>query len=153
MEEQGYKVRVTMTPNQAKIVMRACELMSRLRCGQLDHVIDEIEDIQFASIPKEGQANRDAFDKIIENRDVIKEHAAAIKQLMFPELKGYYSSYGVGHEERSDIAWEVYTTIRHAVSWHEHPEGGITVNFNTPMQWSQTPLPKCEIIEAEEVKK
>lgn len=145
-EQKDYMVNIILSPAQASIVMRACELFSRLRAGQLDHVIDEVEDMQFAALPKEEKIRQEQFDKIIENRESVKEHLIAVKSMMFPELRGYYSSYGVGHDERADIAWEVYTTIRHKVSWHEHPEGGYTVNFNTPMQFSQEALPKCEIL-------
>lgn len=36
---------------------------------------------------------------------------------------------------------------RHCKAWHEHPEGGLTVNFDEPMNCSGQPMPKCEVVE------
>lgn len=149
---KDYKVQVTMTAEQAAIVMRACELMARIRIGQLDRVVEEIEDMSFAKLPREEPEHSQAFDQLIKDRDVANHYACLIKGLMFPEIGPYPgASYGVGHDKRGDIAWEVYTTIRHKVSWHEHPEGGWGVNFDKPHSWSNTPLPECVILEENKI--
>lgn len=32
-------------------------------------------------------------------------------------------------------------------SWHENPRGGITVNYDEPLNLAGGPMPKCEIIQ------
>lgn len=42
---------------------------------------------------------------------------------------------------------EEWTDIRHHLAWEEHPEGGSTVNFGTPIQLGSEPLAKMENID------
>lgn len=42
--------------------------------------------------------------------------------------------------------WAVYAAIRYALAWHDHPEGGDTVDFGEPLGYGE-PLPKCEVEE------
>lgn len=45
--------------------------------------------------------------------------------------------------------WAVYATIRHTLAWHDHPEGGMTVDFDEPMGYGE-PIPRVEIKEGKE---
>lgn len=45
------------------------------------------------------------------------------------------------------IAWDIQQVVRHCKAWHEYPEGGLTVNFDEPMNCSGQPMPKCEVVE------
>lgn len=145
---KDYKVQITMSPEQAKIIMRACELLTRLRIGQIDRVVEEIEDMRFMDLPGDGPIREEEFNKFLNDRDAAKGHANAIKGLMFPEIGPWPgASHGVGHDEKGDTAWEIYTTIRHKISWHEHPEGGFGVNFDKPHNYTNRPLPECTILE------
>ena len=40
--------------------------------------------------------------------------------------------------------WAVYATIRHALAWHDHPEGGMTVDFDEPMGYGER-MPVCRV--------
>ena len=54
----------------------------------------------------------------------------AAKGILFPELMPM-SHYGLGYTRTTDVAFNAYMAIRHAFAWHDHPEGGITVNLST----------------------
>ena len=145
------KVILEMTPTTARMVQTACEFYFRAMIGQFEYCIDEIangipwkRDIKHIKMHEEER--KDEFDGWIERRKASITHAEHAKQELFPEL-GRYWSYGVGKCEDADIAWQVNEVVRHALAWHRNPEGGWTVDFDTPMQWTKEPLPKCRIEE------
>ena len=45
-------------------------------------------------------------------------------------------------DENSSISWDLYQSIRYSVAWHESPEGGLQVCFDSPMKTSKEPLPQ-----------
>lgn len=42
--------------------------------------------------------------------------------------------------KKSDIAWDLYQSVRHSVAWLENPKGGVQVCYDTPMRTSTEPL-------------
>lgn len=57
------------------------------------------------------------------------------------------ASYGIHSKEIPDgarIAWDIQQVIRHQLAWDRHPEGGMGVSFDKPMQSSEQPLPLIE---------
>lgn len=149
MSQTDYKVQLLLTDEQAKVVMRACELLSRLRIGQLEHVMEEVEEFAFKDMPPpEDDQHNVAFDRAFER---VKNSRACIsfaKGCIFQDIGGSPGvSYGIGHDRKGDIAWNVYTAIRHEVSWHEHPEGGFGVNFNPKTEYCGSPVELCKIVE------
>ena len=123
-----------MDAETAHIVARACELYARLRNGQF-------EELRYLTVwPTE------AGDKTFGKR--IDQCSAALlqaKTAAFPEFSHPYSqSYGIGHFRDSDVAWNVYQAVRYIMAWHEHPEGGDTVDFRKPLKYSDAPMPRCE---------
>ena len=117
-------VTATLTLSQARVVMRALNLYSRLHMGQVDELMFLF-------------GYRRTFDRE-QVRSIIRE----LRARLFPELSAneYYS---VSDEHVGDgrDAWDVQQAMRYAVAWHLHPEGGCTVDFNTPMRSSSAPLP------------
>lgn len=125
---------LTLTPEQARVVSRACELFTRLHVGQLNELSWELLDL--ASLgSKEYCERRDAAEPLL----------MEVRRLYFPDLILPGESYGVGHNVVSDRAWDVHQVIRHAMAWHEHPGGGITVNFHAPFPAAGEELPICEV--------
>jgi len=122
---------LTLTPEQARVVSRACELFTRLHIGQLNELTWELLDL-----------SRKDF---CECRDAAEPLLLMIRRLYFPDLILPGASYGVGKNLVSDRAWDVYQVIRHALAWQEHPEGGVTVDFHTPFSVANEPLPICEV--------
>lgn len=135
MEKEKGKVQYKLLLNeeQARVVARACELYCRLHIGQMDEISHEL-------LLKETR------EDICQRRTEADNLLLRLKKLFFPTLQGHGHSYGVGHDSLADRAWNVYIALRYRISWHEHPEGGIGVNFDPPMQLSGEPIPTCEII-------
>ncbi len=124
-----------MDAETARIVSSACELYARIRLGQF-------EEIQHLTVWPVGDDDETFCDRIWKCREALK----LARQAAFPELlndPGH--SHGIGYARDSDTAWNVYQAVRYIMSWHEHPEGGPTVNFNSPIKFSDAPMPRCEI--------
>ena len=124
-----------MDEETARVVSRACELYMRLRCGQF-------QELRYLTVMPQGK-NDPTFG---ERLDKCSAALLEAKKAAFPELNGPGHSYGVGHFRAADTAWNVYQVVRYVMAWHKHPEGGITVNFNKPLKYSDAPMPRCEVI-------
>ncbi len=121
-------VTLTLTEEQADILLMALDTYSRLKMGQFNAVSD-----------------------LFPARDFDRKAAAAAllaaRQTVMPELdpRGYHGIESREVRDRARIAFDVEQVLRHALSWHRHPEGGITVNFDKPYWTSPEPRPRVEI--------
>jgi hypothetical protein len=110
-------VTVTMTEEQARVVMDSLELYTRLSLGQIE------------SLKYVGSVWKNIDHNAFEDAEIHMKH------VLFPEL-ARFESYGIYQKEagrNAQIAWDILQSIRHPLSWFLHPEGGITVNFGEPM--------------------
>lgn len=139
-----------MTPETARIITKACELYARTIFGQVETVVDTIaEGIPLDRMPPHGDvAFGHEWDEWLKRREEARIIADQIKRILMPEIP-VNGSYGVGHHREADIAWEAYEVLRYTMAWHNHPEGGVTVNFYEPMKLTDEPLPKCRVEEKE----
>lgn len=124
---------LTLTPEQHRIVERACEFYARVMMGQ------------FGEISYETMLRRVSREDFSTSRDMMDDLLFHARKIAFPELQGRGHSLGIGHDAKADRAFNVYEVLRHARAWHEHPEGGVIVDFNEPMPLNGEPLPKCEV--------
>lgn len=122
---------LTLTPEQTRVVSRACELFTRLHIGQFNELTWELLDL----------SRKDFCDC----RDAAEPLLLQLRRLYFPDLVLPGASYGVGKHLASDRAWDVYQVIRHAMAWNEHPEGGVTVDFHPPFSAANEKLATCEV--------
>ncbi len=123
----NYKVSIEVTKEQAHDIMEALDLSSRLLMGQFDRVGDHLM----------KYANR--FDNYLTNKEIIEEKLEEIKALIYPECgRSYFGIFSDACPEPSKIQWDLIQVIRYAMAWHENPNGGNTVNFNTPLKSSNT---------------
>lgn len=123
-----------MDAETACIVGLACEFFARVRMGQFE----EIRHLTVWPRCKDDKTFSERLQKC-------SDHLEFAKKAAFPELNGPGHSYGVGHFRDADTAWNVHQVVRYIIAWHEHPEGGSTVNFREPMRFSDAPMPRCEI--------
>ena len=134
-ETPEQRVVVTMTREQAVEVMHATELLARLHIGQVFTMTELLGDLMADDYRERTERAEEAF-------------TLGLKML-----------YGANSYGRPDIpekpieherCWAVYATIRHAIAWHDHPEGNMwSVAFDKPMGYGE-PMPKCEIITTKE---
>lgn len=131
------RVVVTMTREQAVSVMQATELLARLHIGQTFTLPELLGDL--------------AADDYCERRDRAQEaFEIGLKILLGANCYGRpdVTEKSIDHER----CWAVYTTIRHALAWHDHPDGNIwSVAFDKPLAYSLSePMPTCKIETKEE---
>ena len=128
------KITLELTREQAQAVMDATELLARLEIGQF-------KEICWKMLNRFNGA--DGFDS--KRRDRAEEYLDAACHEVFG-----VNEYGRPNIDKKSIrhqrCWAVYATIRHALAWHDHPEGGVTVNFDKPMGYGET-MPKCRVEE------
>lgn len=124
------RIILSMTREQAYTVMRATELLARLHIGQFKTITEMLIDW------KDGERITDTAYR----RDRADEALMLAEKLIYP---GNTLSKDIEHER----AWAVYATIRHAIAWHDNPQGNyLSVAFDEPMSYSpDEPLPRCTV--------
>lgn len=124
------KCTLEMTRQQADVVCKALDLFSRVLIGQLE----EIESVcTFNGIPGDMDALQQALNEA--------------KHALGHPSNGSWGIYNENVPDRARIAWDIQKVIRHAIAYHEHPEGGMGVNFQVPDQSGKEPLAKISITE------
>jgi len=126
-------INLKLTINQARLLSRTCELVSRLHMGQTDVLMDI-----------SSNANWD--------------NCLLVKKILFPEFQsgGYY---GINSNEISDEArqlTDIKHVVRHHLAWREQKNTPETrkwpeqlgVHFDTPSRYShKEPLPEIEEVD------
>ncbi|MGD9725369.1 MAG: hypothetical protein AB7L09_03055 [Nitrospira sp.] len=124
-------VQVTMTPEQARAVVRALDMYLRVHIGQFN-IISE----QFIGA---GIDTRKMEDLLFEARS-----------LAFPGLfagRGHSFSASGCPREDAKIAYDVLQVVRRTEALGRHPEGGMTVDFNEPLFVSgSSPRPSARLV-------
>lgn len=135
-ESQNCQYVLTLSPEQALVVERACELLARVHIGQFRTVTEMLLDFQ-----------RD-MDDYCQRRDMANTLLYQAAIAIFGR-----NVFGQPDIEKKSLeherAWLIYTTLRHARSWHDNPEGAKTwsVCYDKPMPYGIEPMPKCEVRE------
>lgn len=132
------KIVVELTREQAQAVMDATELLARLEIGQFEEITWKMLD-RFRSKDKDGKPT---FDD--QSRELANAYLKSACLAVFGVKNGWpdVGDKSIQHQR----CWAVYSTIRHALAWHDHPEGGEGVSFYEPMGYGE-PLPKCRVEE------
>lgn len=129
---------LTLTPEQEIIVEQALELLARLHIGQFERITEQLLDLRLD------------VDDYYKRREMAND----LLRLAAIEIFGRSAYNGPDIKERGEIherAWLIYSTLRYTRSWHENPKGGITVNYDKPMNLTGGPLPKCIITKEDSI--
>lgn len=118
---------LTLTEKQARILVRALDLFTRIGIGQFEEMIRVFD-----------PACRTEMTKL----RVAENHVAHAQRLVtgFPEN----ASFGIHAEEVSDdfrMARDIGTVIRNRLAWDRTPAGGMGVDFDEPRAISREALP------------
>ena len=119
---------LTVTKDQAKVMQQALDLYTRILMGQL-HMVPETVAREYGTFPEYEQLERTM---------------AELKDMLFPGKPGQ-AAFGIGSPELADkakISVDILDVIRHRIAWDENPEGGLGVNFHSPMHWGTERLPE-----------
>lgn len=121
------KVTLEMTEEQARALVAACDLAYRVASGDWRDIAHYAAANNTDHLPDTGHFG--PVGNIL---------AAASRFALKLPARNENAHYGIGAKElHADIArlHVVGHTVRHALAWHRHPEGGITVDFNRPMSF------------------
>ena len=132
MKEPEERYVLMLTSKQEYIVEQALELLARLHIGQFERIAELLCDPR----DKDYCKRRDLA------RDLLRLAAIVVfgrSPINYPDVKGKSTEH--------ELAWTIYSVLRYTRSWHENPEGGITVNYDEPLNLAGGPMPKCEIIQ------
>jgi len=147
MTEKLYNLQIT--EKQAKALMDACELLSRIQGGQVREVFDKL--------PLRKDMDWGIYHEIQDNL------TKRMPEILKDGIDGWSSSFGVGHPElpeSHDIAWDLYQVIRYELSTQKAIDEGLIqkrgerkfpemmyVSFDAPMKYGVEKLAKIERIQ------
>lgn len=114
-------IELTLTPEHAEIVSKACELYARIKMGQFDE------------IPFLCLSHQLVGDEYCARREGAEKSLLEARKFIYPELHGRGHSYGVGKFADADRAFDVYQVLRYALG-----------DPREPFQLGE-PLPVCKI--------
>lgn len=129
-------MKINLTDEQARVLMDALDLYTRVHLGQFEAVAD---------VALEYNISTDE-DCDCSNFHSLRNEINHYKWVWC----GFNPNSGFGiHSKRvaehGKMCYDMKQVIRYHLAWKHHPEGGSTVNFDTPLQIAEHPL--CEIIE------
>ena len=129
-EPNNLAIRVTLTLEQARTVVEALDVFMRIHMGQFN-IIQE----QFC---------HENFDRASVELLLLKA-----RRLIYPELHGVGHSFGIAGcpSESARLGYDILQVIRQKESLARNPEGGMSVNFDSPYWVTDSePRPKAEIL-------
>ena len=136
-----------VTEEQLKVISTACELLSRIQGGQITEA--------FEHLPLKKGVNWNVYHEI---KDEVTKR---MPEILEDGIDGWSRRFGVGSSKvhkYHDVAWDLYTTTRHQLSWEYAIEQGwvedfnsprdfknmLGVSYDSPMKFSEEPLAKIE---------
>lgn len=131
----------TVTTDEASCIENALDLYARIWLGQYDHIEFDMR----------WQKDCSELDR---GGTAVQINFMCIRSILLPELQryGYNGSHGIyspARDFRAGAAYDIIQEMRFEIAWFEHPEGGNTVNFRTPLRSEDDPYPsinaKCSV--------
>ena len=122
---------LTLTREQAVVARDALELYARLKLGQFENITEKIMNFN----PGDFSSS--------ERREIANGLLKTVAKLILGE-----DEYGQpsGKKDLAHYrAWSIYTTLRHKMAWHDHPQGGMGVSFDKPYPFGNEQPPFCEV--------
>lgn len=140
-EGEDAKYTLTINGEQAKTLMAALELYSRMLMGQV-HYLGETGRYGTGHLPKTMPFDKDEDGK---PRPVDEKQLEAALRWLNVVVTGSpgHGSWGITSEavdDRARVAYDMQQVIRHFLAFERKPEGGIQVDFDAPMKWGAEPL-------------
>ncbi len=131
------EVVLKLNEEQAQLIKNALDFYGRIHMGQFEEILN---------LPIKHKDK--PINKCLGYRGGCEDYLIRALKKELTGMDGSYWSIGC-----PDMPPYVKTVkdlgevIRHAIAWHNEPEGGHTVNFDRPFHWNkQVPLAHIEII-------
>lgn len=125
-EVRNPQYQITLSQEQARVLMEALELVARLDIGQISYLWEHFT------------------EQAIKNENVTYDSAKVIldqlKSALFPGMHPNASTSISVWTVRARTAWDLLQVIRHRLTWDASPKGGMQMRFNKPMKVGDTNL-------------
>lgn len=137
--------KIELTEKQLQLLMRTCEVQSRLMIGQTDHA----EDIFFNALKRHKYNNDKDYWKNEEyqrDRDIVSDMLTTLHCMCWNQLPNQF--YGVKYSPESDTLIDMVEVIRHQLWQDREGEKSRFTNDSYPaFHWNKKePLIKIEKI-------
>jgi len=117
--------------DQAKVLIKALDLYSRIGLGQFQEIIYAFNWRKIVG--------REDFDL---RYGEAKEHLNKAKfHLTLHPPNASLGIFCKETPEEAKMTWDIQQVVRHRLAWDKEPKGGWRVDFDNPMQSSQKQLP------------
>jgi hypothetical protein len=116
-----YTYQLLLTQQQAKAIIAALDLYSRIGQGQLQEIAQVIR----------------------KNEGIPTERIDAVASIAREAASTLMINFGIFSDKLNDIfrvAWDLQQVIRNRLAWDNKPTGGIQVDFDDPLRSSQEQL-------------
>jgi len=130
---------ITLNEAQAGTIQIACEVLARLGIGQFRDALEQLPTMEF--MPDGWHEDMNAVENIL--RKHIQPNGKSVHQLRT--------------REQHKVAWDLYTLVRHRLSWDRAIDEGrikpgdsrkwpemMAVNYDDPHHTSKEPIAKIE---------
>jgi hypothetical protein len=117
---------LTMSEEQAQIVVRALDLYSRIGIGQFEEILRVYDPCCTLTSMM---------------RDEARTHINCVKLAYGHPENGSHGIHNPKVRDDFRVAYDVQQVIRNRIAFDKNPEGGFQVDFDTPRAISQLPLP------------
>ena len=130
------KYRLEMTEEQARSMIGALDLAIRIKLGQWGELIEHCM-VWEPSKTDEYCRRRDEAEVVL-----LKARNIVMPELM--DMNSLHGSHGVYSGEERERLYNLLLAVRSCIAWHNHPEGGYTVDFRKPMDiYEREEMPRC----------
>lgn len=137
MKEKRYQIE--LTEQQLRDLNYACDIVSRLRCGQMRTACQDIIEEAY-----ERNDHKEIDDAWFDMRHRIEQLLDEIKSIGWKMPSN--ADYGVKYDDMADRLYDMHQVIRNALYWEKHAgeTTHISVDGDTPMQFGDEPLIKIK---------
>ena len=131
------RYRLKMNEKQARVTVAALDFAMRVWLGQWREIVERCMKYEPGKL-----------DEWCERREEAEALLLQARKIVMPELTGWGNHYGVYNRQETERLYNVLLAVRSCLAYHDHPEGGTTVNFREPMSiYVNEEMPKCEVVE------
>lgn len=135
------KYRLELDEEQLSVVNEALEEYFRIRMGQWSDLANDLSSQNVDFCRDNPVVHSKVFDRYIDTRDCIKEIFESVSRILREGLRK--------KTPRMLVAEDIWQVIRHQQWIDRGAKDDWCVDAREPMQFSDRPLPKIEVTDAE----
>lgn len=121
-------MKLTLTDQQAQVLVDSLDLFSRILLGQLESVAHVMMKHEVSKLD----------DTDWEYYHILEERLRSSKYLLGFERNGGLGIHNEKVDDNARVAYDVQQVLRNHLAWKRNPDGGILVCFDKPHKTSTT---------------